>query len=138
MYEMLDVVTDIAGGKATLPDGRGHGGLPVEGVARGVDMFDCVLQTRIAQRTALVRNRSLIRNAEYARISAHRRGLRLLCVPQSYAGLYQHLIKTGEILYFAFHSQHEVYDPPDGGEIRGHIEAKRLANRRGFMEDFRI
>ena len=41
----------------------------------------------------------------------------------------RHLIKDrGDIgRYFAFHSQHEVYDPPDGGDTRAY-RGERLAN----------
>lgn len=69
MYEMLDVLQPI------LPKdqphylmGVGTADYFVEGVARGVDMFDCVLPTRIARNgTAMVKEGFLtIRNAPYA------------------------------------------------------------------------
>ena len=69
MYEMLDVL------KPLLPSdqprylmGVGTADYIVEGVARGVDMFDCVLPTRIARNgTAMVKEGFLtIRNAPYA------------------------------------------------------------------------
>lgn len=69
MYEMLDVLQPI------LPKdqphylmGVGTADYIVEGVARGVDMFDCVLPTRIARNgTAMVKEGFLtIRNAPYA------------------------------------------------------------------------
>ena len=67
MYEMLDVLQPI------LPKdqphylmGVGTADYIVEGVARGVDMFDCVLPTRIARNgTAMVKEGFLtIRNAD--------------------------------------------------------------------------
>lgn len=69
MYKMLDVLEPI------LPKdqphylmGVGTADYIVEGVARGVDMFDCVLPTRIARNgTAMVKEGFLtIRNAPYA------------------------------------------------------------------------
>ena len=41
----------------------------IEGVIRGVDMFDCVLPTRIARNgtTMTSKGRVVIKNAEYAR-----------------------------------------------------------------------
>jgi queuine tRNA-ribosyltransferase len=38
-----------AGAQAALPDGCGHARRPGEGVAEGVDMFDCVMPTRNAR-----------------------------------------------------------------------------------------
>ena len=144
MYEMLDVVTD------TLPEekprylmGVGTADCLVEGVARGVDMFDCVLQTRIARNgTALVRNGKLvIRNAEYAKDF---RPIDEAC--DCYAGRNHtrayigHLIKTGEILGAILLSIHNTrFTIRLMEEIRGHIEAGTFGEfRRGFMEDFRI
>ncbi len=69
MYEMLDVLQPL------LPKdqphylmGVGTADYIVEGVARGVDMFDCVLPTRIARNgTAMVKEGFLtIRNKPYA------------------------------------------------------------------------
>lgn len=69
MYKMLDVLEPI------LPKdqphylmGVGTADYIVEGVARGVDMFDCVLPTRIARNgTAMVKEGFLtIRNAPFA------------------------------------------------------------------------
>ena len=69
MYEMLDELVPY------LPDERPHYlmgvGTPdclLEGVLRGVDMFDCVLATRIARNGTVFtkHGRMVIRNAEYA------------------------------------------------------------------------
>ncbi len=56
----------------------------VEGVARGIDIFDCVLPTRVARNGGLLtrRGRMNLRNARYTRRSAAgRAGLRLLLLP---------------------------------------------------------
>ena len=144
MYEMLDVVTD------TLPEekprylmGVGTADCLVEGVARGGDMFDCVLQTRIARNgTALVRNGKLvIRNAEYAKDF---RPIDEACdcyACRNHTRAYiRHLIKTGEILGAILLSIHNTrFTIRLMEEIRGHIEAGTFGEfRRGFMEDFRI
>jgi len=69
MYDMLDALVPY------LPDEKPHYlmgvGTPdclIEGVMRGVDMFDCVLATRIARNgTVFTKNgRMVIRNASYA------------------------------------------------------------------------
>ncbi|MDR1906248.1 MAG: tRNA guanosine(34) transglycosylase Tgt [Clostridiales bacterium] len=68
MYEMLDIL------KPLLPNdmprylmGVGSADCIIEGVMRGIDMFDCVLPTRIARNgTAMTRRGDLtIRNAAY-------------------------------------------------------------------------
>lgn len=69
MYDMLDVVTDVL--PADRPRylmGVGSADCLVEAVYRGVDMFDCVLQTRVARNgTALTQTGKLVvRNARYA------------------------------------------------------------------------
>jgi queuine tRNA-ribosyltransferase len=69
MYDMLDALVPY------LPDNKPHYlmgvGTPdclIEGVIRGVDMFDCVLATRIARNGTVFtkHGRMVIRNAEYA------------------------------------------------------------------------
>jgi queuine tRNA-ribosyltransferase len=74
--EPVDVMYDIVGHTAPqLPDDRPRylmgTGMPddlVECVARGVDMFDCVLPTRNARNGQLLTNRGVlvIKNAQYA------------------------------------------------------------------------
>lgn len=55
MYEMLEVVTDILPeNKPRYLMGVGTPDCLVEGIARGVDMFDCVLQTRNARNATLL------------------------------------------------------------------------------------
>ncbi len=71
MYAMVDLVTDIL--PADKPRYLMGVGTPedlVEGVARGVDLFDCVLPTRLARHgTAMLRDgrRLNMRNARFAR-----------------------------------------------------------------------
>ena len=68
MYEMLDVLKPVL--PADVPRylmGVGSPDCLVEGVLRGVDMFDCVLATRIARNgTALTsRGKIVVRNGKY-------------------------------------------------------------------------
>ncbi|MDD4571406.1 MAG: tRNA guanosine(34) transglycosylase Tgt [Clostridia bacterium] len=70
MYEALDYVTPLLpANKPRYLMGVGSPDCLVEGVARGVDMFDCVLPTRIARNgTVFVpQGKMVIRNAQYAR-----------------------------------------------------------------------
>ena len=70
MNEMLDVTVPLLSeNKPRYLMGVGSFDCFVDGVARGVDMFDCVLQTRMARNgTALTRTgRLVVRNAQYAR-----------------------------------------------------------------------
>ena len=68
MYELLEHTTPLLPtGKARYLMGVGTPDCLVEGVARGVDMFDCVFPTRVARNgTAITsRGRVVIRNAAY-------------------------------------------------------------------------
>ena len=101
MYEMLDELVPY------LPDDRPHYlmgvGTPdclIEGVIRGVDMFDCVLATRIARNGTVFtkHGRMVIRNAEYAHDF---RPIEEDCdcyACRNHSRAYiRHLLKTGEI-----------------------------------------
>ncbi len=69
MYEMLEYTTPLMPKhKPRYLMGVGAPENLIEGVIRGVDMFDCVLATRIARNgTVFTKNGKLvIRNAEYA------------------------------------------------------------------------
>ena len=70
MYEMLDVTVPLLDeGKPRYLMGVGSPDCFFEGVERGIDMFDCVLQTRMGRNgTAMTgRGQLTIRNAEYTR-----------------------------------------------------------------------
>lgn len=69
MYEMLEITTPLLDEhKPRYLMGVGSPDCLIEGTARGVDMFDCVLQSRTARMgTALTsRGKMNIRNAKYA------------------------------------------------------------------------
>ena len=98
----------------------------IDGVARGVDMFDCVLQTRIARNgTALTKNgRLVIRNAQYARDFAPIDANCSCYTCRNFTRAYiRHLIKANEILASMLLSIHNVQATVDFmHEIRQNIE----------------
>lgn len=70
MYEMLEVVTDILPqNKPRYLMGVGTPDCLVNGIARGVDMFDCVLQTRNARNATLLTSHGKVNilNKKYER-----------------------------------------------------------------------
>ncbi|MGE5581576.1 MAG: tRNA guanosine(34) transglycosylase Tgt [Bacillota bacterium] len=113
MYEVLDYTVPL------LPDakprylmGVGSPDALWEGVARGIDMFDCVLPTRIARHgTAMTSTgRVLIRDAQYARefIPLDPNCECYTC--RSYSRAYlRHLFKAGEFLGGYLITYHNLY-----------------------------
>jgi len=84
----------------------------IEGVKRGIDIFDCVLPTRIARHgTALTRQGKLVvRNAAYAEDFSPLDESCSCYVCKNYSrGYIRHLIKAGEILAHRLLSYHNVY-----------------------------
>ncbi|GIQ70139.1 queuine tRNA-ribosyltransferase [Xylanibacillus composti] len=70
MYEVLDyTVPHLPAGKPRYLMGVGSPDALVEGAIRGIDMFDCVLPTRIARNgtTMTSQGRLVVRNAKYAK-----------------------------------------------------------------------
>ncbi len=70
MYEMLDVIMPVMPeNKPRYLMGVGSPDCLIEGVMRGVDMFDCVLPTRIARNGTVLTSRGkvVVRNATYER-----------------------------------------------------------------------
>lgn len=138
MNDMLDIVTPL------LPEhkprylmGVGSFDCIVDGVARGVDMFDCVLQTRVARNgTALTRRgRLVIRNATYARdFSPIEEGCTCYTCQNFTRAYVRHLIKTSEILGATLLSIHNVHATIQFvKDIRVAIEEERFA---AFKDDF--
>lgn len=138
MNDMLEVVTPL------LPDnkprylmGVGSFDCIVDGIARGVDMFDCVLQTRVARNgTALTRHgRLVIRNATYARdFSPIEEGCTCYTCQNFTRAYVRHLIKTSEILGATLLSIHNVHATIQFvKDIRTAIEEDRFVS---FKEDF--
>lgn len=138
MNEMLDITTPLLPeNKPRYLMGVGSFDCIVDGVARGVDMFDCVLQTRVARNgTALTRNgRLVIRNATYARDFAPIEEGCTCYTCQNFSRAYvRHLIKAGEILGATLLSIHNVHATIQlMKDIRLAIEEDRFA---AFKQDF--
>jgi queuine tRNA-ribosyltransferase len=113
----------------------------VELVARGVDMFDCVLPTRIARNGTLMTSegRLVVRNAKYARDF---RPLDENCdchVCQNYSRAYiRHLVKCEETFGFRLTSYHNLYFLLNLMEqVRQAIREDRLLDfKEGFFEQY--
>ncbi len=138
MNDMLEVVTPLLPeNKPRYLMGVGSFDCIVDGVARGVDMFDCVLQTRVARNgTALTRRgRLVIRNATYARdFSPIEEGCTCYTCQNFTRAYVRHLIKTSEILGATLLSIHNVHATIQFvKDIRTAIEEDRFA---AFKEDF--
>ncbi|WP_067923302.1 tRNA guanosine(34) transglycosylase Tgt [Alicyclobacillus shizuokensis] len=113
MYEMLAYTTPL------LPDGKPRYLMGVgspddlfEGVERGVDMFDCVLPTRIARNGTVLtsRGRLVIRNARFARDFSPLDEDCECRVCRTFSRAYiRHLIKADEVLGIRLTSYHNVY-----------------------------
>jgi len=113
MYDMLEkTVPHLSKSKPRYLMGVGTPDCLVEGVMRGVDMFDCVIQTRIARNgTAYTsRGKITVRNAEYKRDFTP---LDPECdceVCRNYTQAYiRHLINANEMLAATLLSFHNIY-----------------------------
>lgn len=112
MYEVLDYVTpEIPEDKTRYLMGVGTPAALIESVIRGVDIFDCVLPTRIARNgtTMTSKGRLVVKKAKYAR---DWRPIDEKCdcyTCQNYSRAYiRHLIKTDEILGLRLASIHNL------------------------------
>ena len=112
MYRMLDVVCPILPeGKPRYLMGVGSPDCLVEGVLRGVDMFDCVLATRVARNgTVFTRNgRLVVRNAGSARDFGPLEEGCDCYTCRNYSRAYiRHLLKAEEILALRLCSIHNL------------------------------
>ncbi len=127
MNDILDVtVPHLPDTKPRYLMGVGSLDCIIDGVARGVDMFDCVLQTRIARNgTALTKQGKLVvRNAKYARdFSPIDSGCTCYTCQNFTRAYLRHLIKTNEMLASTLLSIHNVQITIDFvKEIRQSIE----------------
>ena len=101
MYHILDVVLPHAPqNKPRYLMGVGSPDCLVEGVYRGIDMFDCVLATRIARNGTCFtdQGRLVIRNAQYAHdFGPIEEGCDCYACRNFSRAYIRHLIKAGEI-----------------------------------------
>ena len=113
MYEMLDINTDIMPiNKPRYLMGVGAADNLVEGVKRGVDMFDCVLPTRIARNGTVMtqHGKLVVRNAEYAHdFRPLEEGCGCYACRNFTRAYIRHLIKSGEVLGIRLTTIHNIY-----------------------------
>jgi len=135
MYEMLDYTVPL------LPEekprylmGVGSPDCLVEGVLRGIDMFDCVLPTRLARNGTVFtrRGKLVIRNAVFARDLTPLDPDCDCYVCKNYSRAYiRHLIKAGEVLGIRLTTIHNLYF------VLGLMREIREAVREGKIVEFR-
>lgn len=142
MHEVLDYTTPLLpADKPRYLMGVGSPDDLFEGVERGIDMFDCVLPTRIARNGTVLtsRGRLVVRNASYAR---DYRPLDEDCdckVCTGFSRAYiRHLIKADEILGIRLTTYHNLHFMLKIMErIREALEQdKFLAYKRAFYDRF--
>lgn len=113
MYEMLEhTVPQLPIDKPHYLMGVGTPDCLVEGVMRGIDMFDCVFPTRVARNGTVMTNygRLVIKNAEYAKDF---RPIDPECgcyACRNFSRAYiRHLLKTDEIFGLRLTTTHNLY-----------------------------
>lgn len=142
MYEMLEKIEPyMPKNKPRYLMGVGTPDCFLEGVLRGVDMFDCVLATRIARNgTVFTRNgRLVIRNATYARdFEPLEEGCDCYACQHFSRAYIRHLIKAAEITGARLASIHNLrFLIRMMEEIRQAImEDRFLDYRREFYEKY--
>ncbi|MDD3299080.1 MAG: tRNA guanosine(34) transglycosylase Tgt [Firmicutes bacterium] len=113
MYQMLEeTVPLMPDNKPRYLMGVGSPDSLIEGVMRGIDMFDCVLQTRIARNgtTMTSRGRVVIRNAAYAEDFSSLDPECDCYTCKNYSRAYiRHLFKANEILGLRLTTYHNLY-----------------------------
>lgn len=143
MYEMLDTIRPYL--PVEQPHylmGVGTADYIVEGVLRGIDMFDCVLPTRIARNgTAMVHEGyHTIRNAPYAEdFSPIEEGCDCYACKNFTRAYIRHLIKADEIMGGRLLSIHNIrFLERLSAEIRDAIMNDRFGDfRNEFMAEFK-
>lgn len=112
MYELLEAINPVMPqNKPRYLMGVGSPDCLIEGVLRGVDMFDCVLATRVARNgTAFTRHgRLVIKNAQYAHdFGPIEEGCDCYACKNFSRAYIRHLFKADEILALRLISWHNL------------------------------
>lgn len=134
-YAVLDVVVpSLPADRPRYLMGIGHPEDLVEGVARGIDLFDCVVPSRHGRTGCLFTSfgRVLIRNRQYARDD---RPIDSACdcsVCSGYSRAYlHHLFRTKEMLGIRLNTVHNLH------YFAGLMRTMRTAIMEGTFEQFR-
>ncbi len=113
MYDMLErMMPYMPQNKPRYLMGVGSPDCLIEGVLRGVDMFDCVLATRVARNGTVFTHdgRLVVRNAKYAEDFTPLDPDCDCYACRNYTRAYiRHLFKAGEILALRLNSIHNIY-----------------------------
>lgn len=113
MYDMLDkMMPYMPQNKPRYLMGVGSPDCLIEGVLRGVDMFDCVLATRVARNGTVFTHdgRVVVRNAKYAEDFSPLDPDCDCYACRNFSRAYiRHLFKAGEILALRLNSIHNIY-----------------------------
>ncbi len=113
MYDMLDrMMPFMPQDRPRYLMGVGSPDCLIEGVLRGVDMFDCVLATRVARNGTVFTHdgRLVVRNAKYAEDFTPLDPDCDCYACKNYTRAYiRHLFKAGEILALRLNSIHNIY-----------------------------
>ena len=141
MYEMLEtLMPHMPADKPRYLMGVGSPDCLVEGVIRGVDMFDCVLQTRIARNGLALTShgRRMLRNAEFERdftVIDDECGC-YACKNGFTRAYIRHLVKCKEILSAQLITAHNLHFSLNlMQQVRDAIKNDRLLDlRRELME----
>ena len=142
MNQVLDYLTPVMPKhKPRYLMGVGSPDSLIDGVIRGVDMFDCVLATRIARNGTCMtsQGRLVVKNAQYARDF---RPIDEKCdcyTCKHYSRAYiRHLIKCDEIFALRLASIHNVHFLLNlMKQVRYHIENDSLLDfRQAFFEEY--
>lgn len=142
MYEVLDYTTPLLPrDKPRYLMGVGSPDALIEGVMRGIDMFDCVLPTRIARNGTAITHfgKVVIRNAEYARDFKPIDSTCDCYACKNYSRAYlRHLLKADEILGLRLMTIHNLrFLQNVMREIRGAITENRLPEyKRQFFTNY--
>lgn len=113
MYDILDYTTPLLPqNKARYLMGVGTPDCLVEGVARGVDMFDCVFPTRVARNGMAMTHtgRLTVRNAKFAHdFRPIEEGCQCYTCRNYTRAYIRHLFKAEELLAYRLVSIHNLY-----------------------------
>ena len=139
MNQVLDYLTPVMPKhKPRYLMGVGSPDSLIDGVIRGVDMFDCVLATRIARNGTCMtsQGRLVVKNAQYARPIDEKCDC-YTCKHYSRAYI-RHLIKCDEIFGLRLASIHNVHFLLNlMKQVRYHIENDSLLDfRQAFFEEY--